>query len=356
MGSGCEAVHETVDHLNRGGAKVGVLKVRLYRPFNAGSFLDALPGTVKAIAVLDRTKEPGSGGEPLYLDCANALQEAGRTGLRIVGGRYGLSSKEFTPAMVKAVFDNLELESPKNHFTIGIRDDVTGTSLDYDPSFSIEEEDVFRAVFFGLGSDGTVGANKESIKIIGENTENYAQAYFVYDSKKAGAITISHLRFGPRPIRSTYLVSRANFVGCHQPGFLDRYGVLDPLVPLGTFLLNTPLDPEDVWVQLPEPVQQQLVEKRPRFFVIDANKVARECKMGGRINTIMQTCFFAISGVLPNEEAIAAIKDSIRKTYGKKGAGIVRNESECRRPNAAHIFSRSRFQTGFLNMLRWRNW
>ena len=240
--------------------------------------------------------------------------------------------------MVKAVFDNLELESPKNHFTIGIRDDVTGTSLDYDPSFSIEEKDVFRAVFFGLGSDGTVGANKESIKIIGENTENYAQAYFVYDSKKAGAITISHLRFGPRPIRSTYLVSRANFVGCHQPGFLDRYGVLDPLVPLGTFLLNTPLGPEDVWAQLPEPVQQQLVEKRPRFYVIDANKVARECKMGGRINTIMQTCFFAISGVLPIEEAIAAIKDSIRKTYGKKGGEIVQMNLNAVDQTLKHLF------------------
>ena len=220
MGSGCEAVHETVDHLNRMGAKVGVLKVRLFRPFDAASFLAALPGSVRAIAVLDRTKEPGSGGEPLYLDCVNALHEARRMGLQIIGGRYGLSSKEFTPAMVKAVFDNLAKESPKNHFTIGIQDDVTGTSLDYEPSFSIEEPDVFRAVFFGLGSDGTVGANKESIKIIGEETDNYAQAYFVYDSKKAGAVTISHLRFGPRPIRSTYLVSQANFVGCHQPGFL----------------------------------------------------------------------------------------------------------------------------------------
>jgi pyruvate-ferredoxin/flavodoxin oxidoreductase len=323
MGSGCETVHETVDYLNRGGERVGVLKVRLFRPWNATAFLETIPGTVKAIAVLDRTKEPGSGGEPLYLDCVNTLYEAGRTALHIVGGRYGLSSKEFTPAMVKAVFENLRRESPKNHFTIGIHDDVTGTSLDFDPSFSIEEKDVFRAVFFGLGSDGTVGANKESIKIIGENTDNYAQAYFVYDSKKAGAITVSHLRFGPRPIRSTYLVSQANFVGCHQPGFLGRYEVLEPLISGGTFLLNTPFGPEDIWDHLPESLQRQLVEKRPRFFVIDAHKVARECNMGGRINTIMQTCFFAISGVLPRAEAIAAIKNSIYKTYGKKGPEIV---------------------------------
>ncbi len=228
MGSGCETAHETVDFLNGQQEKVGVLKVRLFRPFDSQSFVAALPRTVKAIAVLDRTKEPGSAGEPLYLDCVSALHEAGRTDLRIVGGRYGLSSKEFTPAMVKAVLDNLKNSSPKNHFTVGIRDDVTETSLECDASFSVEKEDVFRAVFYGLGSDGTVGANKESIKIIGENTDNYAQAYFVYDSKKAGAMTISHLRFGPRPVRSTYLISSANFVGCHQPGFLERYSVLDP--------------------------------------------------------------------------------------------------------------------------------
>ena len=338
MGSGCEAVHETVDYLNRSGAKVGVLKVRLYRPFKGASFLDALPETVKAIAVLDRTKEPGSGGEPLYLDCVNAIHEGGRTGLKIVGGRYGLSSKEFTPAMVKAVYDNLTQDSPKNHFTIGIHDDVTGTSLDYDSSLSIEENDVFRAVFFGLGSDGTVGANKESIKIIGENTENYAQAYFVYDSKKAGAVTISHLRFGPRPVRSTYLVSQANFVGCHQPGFLERYGVLEPLVPRGTFLLNTPLGPEDIWAHLPDSVQQQLVEKRPRFYVIDAHKIARESRMAGRINTIMQTSFFAISGVLPHQKAIEAIKDSICKMYGKKGGEIVQMNLNAVDQTLKHLF------------------
>jgi len=321
MGSGCEAAHETVDYLNR--ERVGVLKVRLFRPFDVNAFAKALPATVKSIAVLDRTKEPGSAGEPLYVDCVTALQETGRTNIRIIGGRYGLSSKEFTPAMIKATLDNLKAPVPKNHFTVGIRDDVTNTSLDYDESYSIEPEEVFRAVFYGLGSDGTVGANKESIKIIGENTDHYAQAYFVYDSKKAGAMTISHLRFGPQPVRSTYLISKANFVGCHQPEFLDRYSVFDPLKPGGTFLLNTPYGPEELWSNLPESAQQQLVEKRPRFFVIDAHKVARQSGMGGRINTIMQTCFFAISGILPRENAISAIKESIRKTYGKKGTEIV---------------------------------
>ena len=323
MGSGSEAAHETIDLLNGQQEKVGVLKVRLYRPFDSPSFVAALPQTVKAIAVLDRTKEPGSAGEPLYLDCVSALQEAGRTGITIVGGRYGLSSKEFTPAMVKSVLDNLKDPSPKNHFTVGINDDITGTSLKFDESFSVEKEDVFRAVFYGLGSDGTVGANKESIKIIGEHTNNYAQAYFVYDSKKAGAMTISHLRFGPRLVRSTYLISSANFVGCHQPGFLERYSVLEPLLPGGTFLLNTPFGPDQLWTQLPETVQEQLIAKRPRFFAIDAHKVAHETGMGGRINTIMQTCFFAISGVLPRDEAINKIKDSIRKSYGKKGPEIV---------------------------------
>jgi pyruvate-ferredoxin/flavodoxin oxidoreductase len=323
MGSGCEAAHETVDFLNLHDQKVGVVKVRLFRPFDSRSFVAALPQSVKAVAILDRTKEPGSPGEPLYLDCVNALKEADRTEIRIVGGRYGLSSKEFTPAMIKGVFDNLKSETPKNHFTVGILDDVSGTSLEYEPSFSVEPKEVFRAVFYGLGSDGTVGANKESIKIIGENTNNYAQAYFVYDSKKAGAITISHLRFGPQPIRSTYLISSANFVGCHQPGFLERYSVLDPLLPNGVFLLNTPFAAEELWTQLPEQVQRQLIAKRPRFFAIDANNVAREAGMGGRINTVMQTCFFAISGILPHEEAIAAIKDSIRSTYSKKGPEIV---------------------------------
>ena len=323
MGSACEAAHETVDHMNATGEKTGVLKVRLYRPFDTARFIEALPKTVRAIAVLDRAKEPGSAGEPLYLDCVNALYESSRAEIRAVGGRYGLSSKEFTPAMVKAVFDNMAAPRPKNHFTVGIRDDLNGTSLEYDPAFSVEPDEVFRALFYGLGSDGTVGANKETIKIIGENTRNYAQAYFVYDSKKSGAMTISHLRFGPRPIRSTYLISRANFVGCHQPGFLESHDVLENLAEGGTFLLNTPFGPEEAWDHLPRPVQERLIEKHAVFFVIDAHRVARESGMRGRINTTMQTCFFASSGVLPRTEAIQHIKDSIRRTYGKKGEEIV---------------------------------
>ena len=323
MGSGCDAVHETVDYLTSKGEKVGVLKVRLYRPFDISRFVDALPKSVRSVAVLDRTKEPGANGEPLYLDCVDALFEKGRTDIKAVGGRYGLSSKEFTPAMVKAVYENLAQAEPKNHFTLGINDDVTHSSLDYDPNFSIEPDDVVRAVFFGLGSDGTVGANKESIKIIGENTDNYAQGYFVYDSKKSGAITISHLRFGPRPIRSSYLVTQANFIGCHQPSFLDRYEMLNVLCDGGTFLLSTPFGPEEIWDRLPASVQSQLLEKKAKFYVIDANKVANAAGMRGRINTIMQVCFFSVSGVLPREEAIEAIKKSIRKTYGKKGEEIV---------------------------------
>jgi pyruvate-ferredoxin/flavodoxin oxidoreductase len=323
MGSGCEAVHETIDFLNGRGEKIGLVKVRLYRPFDAKAFLKTLPETVRGIAVLDRTKEPGAIGEPLYLDCVNALYEEGRSDVRIVGGRYGLSSKEFTPAMIKAVFDNLAQTSPKNHFTVGINDDLTNTSLDFDSEFSIEPDDVVRAQFFGLGADGTVGANKESIKIIGENTNHFAQGYFVYDSRKAGAITISHLRFGPRPIKSTYLINKAQFVACHHPFLLETYDVLKDLATAGTFLLNSPFDPEKVWQHLPENVQHRLVEQRGQFFVIDASKVAHESGMGGRINTVMQTCFFAISGVLPPQEAIDAIKNSIRKTYAKKGEEVV---------------------------------
>jgi pyruvate-ferredoxin/flavodoxin oxidoreductase len=322
MGSGCETACETADFLNGLGERVGVLKVRLYRPFDSGRFSDALPRTTKAIAVLDRTKEPGSGGEPLYLDCVNALYESPLRP-KIVGGRYGLSSKEFTPAMVKAIFDNLAEPAPKHRFTIGIHDDLSGTSLDFDPAFSVECDDVFRAIFYGLGSDGTVGANKDSIKIIGENTSNHVQAYFVYDSKKAGAMTISHLRFGPRPIRSPYLISKAQFVGCHQPRFLERIDVIEPLMPGGTFLLNTPFGRHEVWEHLPEAIQRKIIDRDVRFFVIDAHKVARACGMGGRINTVMQACFFSISGVLPHDEAIAAIKASIRKTHGKKGEEIV---------------------------------
>jgi pyruvate-ferredoxin/flavodoxin oxidoreductase len=338
MGSGCEAVHETVDFLAAQKEKVGVVKVRLYRPFDAAAFVKTLPMSVRSIAVLDRTKEPGSGGEPLYLDCVSALYEQRRSDVRVVGGRFGLSSKEFTPAMIKAVFDNLAQASPKNHFTIGIDDNLSHTSLPFDPEFSIEPDEVVRAQFFGLGSDGTVGANKESIKIIGENTDHFAQGYFVYDSKKAGAMTISHLRFGPRPIRSTYLISKANFVGCHQPFLLERCDVLRDLEKGGTFLLNSPYDRERVWERLPESAQAKLIQAQARFFVIDANKVARDSGMGGRINTVMQTCFFAISGVLPAKDAIDAIKNSIRKTYAKKGDEIVQMNMRAVDQTLAHLY------------------
>ena len=331
MGSGCETAHETVEHLNERGASLGVLKVRLYRPFDPRRLIEALPPGLKAVAVLDRTKEPGAQGEPLYLDVVAALNEgiaAGWGRLRsmpkVLCGRYGLSSKEFTPAMVKAVFDNLAASTPKNHFTVGIEDDVTQASLVCDPEFSTESDKVVRALFYGLGSDGTVGANKNSIKIIGENTDNYAQGYFVYDSKKAGAVTLSHLRFGPTLIRSTYLVSRANFVACHQPVFLDRYDMLQALNPGGIFLLNTRYGRDEVWDNLPRPVQEGLIRKKIKFYVIDALSVAKATGMGSRINTIMQTCFFALSGVLPRQEAIDQIKYTIKKTYGRKGEEVVR--------------------------------
>ncbi len=330
MGSGAEAAHETVEYLVERGEKVGVLKVRLFRPFSIKHFIEALPKTVKTIAALDRTKEPGAAGEPLYLDVVNALNESYLDGTahfdtlpKVVGGRYGLSSKEFTPAMVKGIFDELSKEKPKNHFTIGINDDVTHTNLEYDPSFSTEPDDVFRGMFYGLGSDGTVGANKNSIKIIGEGTDFYAQGYFVYDSKKAGAVTVSHLRFGKRPIHSTYLVNKANFVACHQFVFLEKFDVLKAAEPGATFLLNAPYGPDEVWDKLPRKVQEEIIEKKLKFYVINAYDVAKKTGMGARINTIMQTCFFAISGVLPRDEAIKAIKDAIRKTYGKKGEEIV---------------------------------
>ena len=330
MGSGCEAAHETVEYLNAHGAKLGLVKVRLYRPFDGKRFVEALPRSVKTIAVLDRTKEPGASGEPLYQDCVAAILEGmvNRWGNlkwlpKVVGGRYGLSSKEFTPAMVKAVFDNLALENPKTHFTVGIHDDVSHFSLPVDHNFSTEPDEVIRALFYGLGADGTVGANKNSIKIIGEGTDNYAQGYFVYDSKKSGSMTVSHLRFGPKPIRSTYLISRANFVACHLPSFLEKFDMVKPLVPGGTFLLNTPHTKEEIWSRLPTPVQKSLIAKKVKFYVIDATKVARDSGMGGRINTIMQVCFFALSGVLPRDKAIEAIKYSIKKTYGKKGEEIV---------------------------------
>jgi pyruvate-ferredoxin/flavodoxin oxidoreductase len=330
MGSGCETTQETVEYLNARGAMLGLLKVRLYRPFDAKRFVEALPASTRSIAVLDRTKESGATGDPLYQDCLAAILEGMNSGWgrlkvlpRIVSGRYGLSSKEFTPSMVKAVFDNLAADQPKNHFTIGINDDVWNTSLPFDPAFSTEPAKVIRALFYGLGADGTVGANKNSIKIIGESTSNYAQGYFVYDSKKSGSMTVSHLRFGPEPIRSAYLISQANFVACHQTMFVERFDMAKELVPGGTFLLNTSLDAERVWSKLPTPMQESLLAKRAKLFVIDATKVARDSGMGGRINTIMQVCFFALSGVLAREDAIEAIKSSIEKTYLKKGEEIV---------------------------------
>jgi pyruvate-ferredoxin/flavodoxin oxidoreductase len=329
MGSGVQTTIETVEHLSSQGEKVGVLAVRLYRPFSVDHFIKALPGTVKAIAVLDRTKEAGAVAEPLYLDVFAAVREYGKdegadlADVSLIGGRYGLASKEFTPGMVKAVFDELKKDHPRSRFTIGINDDVTHLSLPYDETYEIGRDDVVGAVFFGLGSDGTVGANKNSIKIIGEETDNFAQGYYVYDSKKSGARTISHLRFSPKPIRSPYLLRQATFVACHQFSFLERYDVLQYAASGSVFLLNSPYDVEEVWAHLPQEVQSAIIDKQLRFYVIDADRVAREAGMGNRINTIMQTCFFAISGALPREEAIEKIKESIRKTYGKKGEEVV---------------------------------
>ena len=345
MGSGAEAAHETVEYLNAHGEKVGLLKVRLYRPFCVKSFMEALPPSVRQISVLDRTKESGAIGEPLYLDVVNALHEGMKLGYGklktapgVVGGRYGLSSKEFTPAMVKAVYDNLKQSNPKDHFTIGIHDDVSHTSLDYDAAFSTEPDSVVRALFYGLGADGTVGANKNSIKIIGENTDNYGQGYFVYDSKKSGAMTVSHLRFGPQPIHSSYLVSKANFIACHQWIFLERYDMLSALVPGGVFLLNSPFDRYEVWEHLPREVQSQLIAKKAKLYAIDAYKVAQEAGMGSRTNTIMQVCFFAISKVLPRDQAIEAIRESIRHTYGRKGEDVVQKNMQAVDATLAHLF------------------
>jgi pyruvate-ferredoxin/flavodoxin oxidoreductase len=343
MGSGAEVAHEAVDYLNAHGDKVGLLKVRLYRPFCVKSFLAALPKTVRQIAVLDRTKEPGAIGEPLYLDVINALHgdpnaSARGKDIRVFGGRYGLSSKEFTPAMVKSVYDNLKKPEPKDHFTVGINDDVTHTSLDYDAAFSSEPDSVIRAMFYGLGADGTVGANKNSIKIIGENTNNYAQGYFVYDSKKSGAMTVSHLRFGPQPIKSSYLVSKANFIACHQWIFMERYDMLSALVDGGVFLLNSPYGKDEVWDHLTREVQQQLIAKKAKFYVIDAYQVAKDAGMGSRMNVIMQVCFFAISKVLPRDEAIEAIRESIRHTYGRKGEDVVRKNMLAVDETLAHLF------------------
>ena len=344
MGSGAETAEETVRILTERGERVGLIKVRLYRPFSAAHLLEALPPTVQTICVLDRTKEPGGAGEPLYQDVLTALAERLMLGLpqsrpmpRILGGRYGLASKEFTPAMVKGVFDHMSLAEPKNHFTVGIVDDVSGTSIDYDPVFSTEPEDQVRAVFWGLGSDGTVSANKNSIKIIGEETDNFAQGYFVYDSKKAGAVTVSHLRFGSQPIRSTYLIRRANFVAVHQFNFLERYDVLETAQVGGTLLLNSPYPQDEVWNQLPRSVQQTIIDKALKLYVIDGFQVAREAGMGSRINTVMQTCFFAVSGVLPLTEAIQKIKDSIKKTYGKRGDAVLKQNYAAVDSALAHL-------------------
>ncbi len=322
MGSGAEVAHETVEYLVERGEKVGLLKVRLYRPFSIRHFIEALPESVKILAALDRTKEPGAAGEPLYQDCMTAVTESGRP-IRVIGGRYGLASKEFNPAMVKGIFDEMARANPKNHFTIGIVDDVTHSSLEYDPTFNIEADDVVRAVFFGLGSDGTVGANHNSIRIIGEETGLYAQGYFQYDSKKAGTVTVSHLRFGPRPIRQTCLIESASFVACHQFVFLEQFDVLEKAAPGAVFLLNAPYGPNEVWDRLPAKVQQQIIDKGLEFYTIDAYRVAKETGLGVRINTIMQTCFFALSGVLPRDQAIAAIKNAIEKTYGRRGEAVV---------------------------------
>jgi pyruvate-ferredoxin/flavodoxin oxidoreductase len=345
MGSGAETVEETVNALLSKGEKVGLIKVRLYRPFSMEHLIKAIPVSVKSIAVLDRTKEPGAGGEPLYKDVVTAISEGFSQGLtpfkfypKISGGRYGLASKEFTPAMVKGVFDEIKKDKPKNYFTIGILDDVTNTSIDFDPNFSTEDPTVIRALFYGLGADGTVGANKNSIKIIGEETNNYAQGYFVYDSKKSGAVTVSHLRFGPKPILSTYLVTKANFIACHQWVFLERYDMLRDVLPGGTFLLNSPYGPEDVWNKIPKKVQQGIIDKKLKFYVIDGYKVAEQTGMGERVNTIMQTCFFAISNVLPKEEAIEQIKKAIKKTYGAKGDQIVNMNYKAVGQTLANLF------------------
>ncbi len=344
MGSGAETVEETVEWLAARGEKVGLVKIRLFRPFSARHFVAALPASVRSIAVLDRTKEPGAAGEPLYQDVLTAIGEMlgegeapFRSMPRVVSGRYGLSSKEFTPAMVRAVYDNLAAERPKNHFTVGIRDDVSNSDLAWDAAFTIEPPEVKRAVFWGLGADGTVGANKNSIKIIGEETDFFAQGYFVYDSKKSGARTVSHLRFGPRPIRSTYLIRTANFVAVHQFGFMERYDTLEMAEPGATFLLNSPYGPDEVWGMLPLSVQQRIIDLKLRFYVIDGYQVAQDAGLGGRMNTIMQTCFFALSGILPREEAIDKIKLAIKKTYGKRGKAVVDQNNAAVDAALAHL-------------------
>jgi len=344
MGSGAESTQETTEYLTARGEKVGLLKVRLFRPFSGRDFIGALPPSTRAIAVLDRTKEPGASGEPLYKDVVTAVGESFSRGTlpfasfpRIVGGRYGLSSKEFTPGMIKGVFDELKKETPKNGFSVGIDDDVTNNSIEFDPGFSVESG-VTRCLFYGLGADGTVGANKNSIKIIGEDTPNFAQGYFVYDSRKSGSVTVSHLRFGAKPIHSIYLIDKADFIACHQFVFLEKYDMLKDAVEGATFLLNSPYGPDEVWDRIPRSVQEQVIQKKIRFYVIDGYKVAKATGMGARVNTIMQTCFFAISGILPREEAIQAIKDSIKKTYGAKGEEVVKKNYKAVEQTLANLF------------------
>jgi pyruvate-ferredoxin/flavodoxin oxidoreductase len=332
MGSGSGAIEETIEYLNKNGEKVGYLYVRLFRPFIVKDFINAIPKSVKKIAVLDRCKEPGSIGEPLYMDVVNAITESltpsfskgeKREMPLIIGGRYGLASKEFTPAMVSVIFDELKNEVPKNHFTIGIEDDVTHTSLSYSKTFTLDKQHLFRGLFYGLGADGTVSANKNSIKIIGEETDNFVQGYFVYDSKKSGSLTVSHLRFGKNPIRSTYLVNSANFIACHQFNFINKYDILKDAEEGATFLLNSPFDTEEVWSKMPQHIQEEIKQKKLKFYVVNASKVARETGMGSRVNTILQTCFFAISGILSKEDAIQKIKNAIKKTYSDKGEKVV---------------------------------
>lgn len=344
MGSGVETVKETVDFLNTHGEKTGVISIRLYRPFPSADVLDKLPPTVKKIAVLDRTKEPGAIGDPLYQDVITALHESQDSGNcpllfdpKVVGGRYGLSSKEFTPAMVKGIFEELKRDRPKNHFTIGIHDDVSGSSLAYDAEFDTESPEVFKAMFYGLGADGTVSANKNSIKIIGDHTNFHTQGFFVYDSKKSGSMTTSHLRFSPKPIRSSYLITRANFIACHQPQFLDKFDMLCHIKPEGTFLINHPAPPDEVWMSLPRKVRNQIRDLELKLYTIDAESVARQAGMGNRINTVMQACFFAIAGVIPKKDAIDAIKDGIKKTYGKRGEKIIKMNFEAVDSALAHL-------------------
>lgn len=336
MGSGAYVAREAVEHLVAQGQKVGLLVVRLYRPFDIDALLNALPLQVSSVAVLDRCKDPAAPGEPLYMDVAEALSS--RPEILVIGGRYGLSSKDFTPAMVKAVYDELGKLEPKRGFTVGIQDDVSFSSLRYDPHYSTEDEKCVRCLFYGLGADGTVGANKNSIKIIGEDTDFFAQGYFEYDSKKSGGITTSHLRFGPNPIYASYFVSKANFIACHQFSFLERYNMLKNAVEGATFLINSPYDKDEVWDHLPLTVQKQIIEKNIKLYVIDAVTIAKETGMGGRINTIMQTCFFAISGVLPKDEAIDAIKKSIVKTYGRKGEDVVKQNIDAVDSTLANLF------------------